>query len=193
MDSVIGRVIASLLVLGLLAGVGTLARQGMAAHRTAQTATDIRLIAHVLDTRYASVTNTQNLGYLPAADFSDLSGLWGTQAPGAATLNTTGTLVEAWGNALQIVGYADPALALNYPGVSLAANQFAVADLGTSLPRAGCQQIVQALGSSLYAVYAGQGGVFSVIGVPGSTPTPAQIAVGCAAADTELVFVFNLT
>ncbi len=193
MDSVVGRVIASLLVLGLLAGVGTLAWQGVASHRTAQTATDIRLIAHVLDTRYASVTSTQNLGYLPVADFSELSSLWGAPAPGSATLNTTGTLVEAWGNALQVVGYADPALALNYPGVALAANQFAVADLGTALPRASCQQVVQALGSSLYAVYAGQGGVFNAVGIPGSTPTPAQIAVGCGTANTELVFVFNLT
>jgi hypothetical protein len=184
MESVIGRIVATILSVVLLAGVGYLAYAGFSSNKVSKFTSQTGGLVQAVNQIYASSASFTGLSTMPAANLSQIKDMWASSAPGTATIGTAGTLIDPWGNGLQVLGGGDAGIP---SGVTVSPAQFVLVDPGTHLARSDCQAIAGALSGSAFATYVNG----SIVGSPGSPITPSAIATACNADGLPMAFVYG--
>jgi len=184
MESVIGRIVATILSVVLLAGVGYLSYAGFAGNKASRFATQNANLVQTINQIYASSSSFTKLTAMPASNMAQIKDMWASASPGSATIGTSGTLVDPWGDPLQVLGGGDQGMPT---GVTATTAQFVVSDAGTNLSQSDCQTIAGALSGSAYATYVNG----KVVGTAGAPVNPSDIAAACSAAGLPIAFVYG--
>lgn len=155
MESVIGRVLATLVTVIALAGLGYAAYNGFESNRVSRFSSGLQSLSSEVDQLYATSASTAGLMNLPAANLQQASSLWASSPPVGSVSSTT-ALVDPWGDALEIYGYGDGGVA----SAQLTPTEYEVDVESTSMTPGDWQSLMASIGPTL------AGAVFN-----GSTPT----------------------
>lgn len=184
MESIIARIVATVLTIILLGGVGYLTYAGFSNNRVSRFTSQTSNLEQVVNQTYASAASFTGLTGLPAADLSQIKDMWASATPGTATIGTSGTLVDPWGDPLQVLGGGDAGIPA---GVTVTAAQFVLIDPGANLSQSDCQSIAGNLSGIAYATYINN----VLVGTAGAPVTPVAIAAACTSPGLALAFVYG--
>lgn len=182
MESIIARIVATVLTVILLAGVGYAAYNGYENNKVSTFSSNLATVQQAINTVYANSTSFSGLATIELANLPQAQSMAGPGVANTATLGTSGTLIDSWGNQLTLVGAGDAGAP-----TGLLPNQFAVLDTGATLTPGECQDIAGALANSTVSM--------TVAGLVLAQPiTVASIAGACdsgGSAGLTMTFIFS--
>ena len=181
MDSVIGRVVATILTLILIAGVGFMAYNGFEQNKVSTMTTGISGLVQSVQHDYAEYPTFSGLSAMPVNSFSSVKNLWGSSA---GKVGTAGGLLDPWGNDITVKsGATAPAGAVN-----VTAANFVIMDAGTKFGTTECKTMAMAGGASAYeTIVSGK----MINTTPGQSINPVTAATACAGGAKSIAWVFG--
>lgn len=184
MDSIIGRMVYMVLVLIGLAGVGALAYQAFGSNKASAMTSGTQNLVTSINQVFLGVPTFTGLKDVKAVQIKTSSNMWSSNNPGAATIGTAGTLIDPWGNDLQVLGGGDNGIPA---GVTASKAQFVLHDAGTNLNTTDCVSVLNAISPLSFATYVDG----NVVGTPGSPLSAPQVLNACATDGLAIDWVFG--
>ena len=183
MDSLIGRLFATLALLLVFAFVGHLIYAAYEADRVLTFAGNLERTVRSLDSLEQGSLTTAGTGYLLNYNVPASRPLWATVPPKAgAPLWHQGALVDPWGDILLIVGAGDPGA---WSG--LAPYEYEVTIDTPTMSPGDCMALVGALAPGLSrVVFGGTTKVYTV----NASPSAQQIQAGCTQIERQAIWLF---
>ncbi len=183
MDSIIGRIIATLLTLILIAGVGYIGYQGFQGSKSTTLATGVSMLVQTVQQDYTSYPTFAGLSQMPVNSLSQVKDLWGDSS---GTIGTAGSLIDPWGDDMTVASGSN-SICSSIAGVN--SSDFCVEDAATNLGTTACKNLAMTVGSSAYTVAVGGTTVNS--GGPGTAIDPVTVATACGSTTHPIVWVFG--
>lgn len=167
MESVIGRVLATLVTIIALAGLGYAAYNGFESNRISNFSAGVLSLTQAIDQTYATSPSTTGLYSMPAANLQQASSLWAANPP-VGTIGATGAMVDPFGDSVEVFGHGDTGALVT----TTTPAQYEVDVLATAMTPSDCQSLLSSLSTSL------TGAVINGTAIAGQ-PTPTELAADC--------------
>lgn len=168
MDAISSRVLASLLVALALGLLGFVAFNAFTAGRVENFSSGLAGLTSQVQQTYSTSHSTTGLAKAAAVTFGQSRSLWASTEPSGA-LGSPGTLVDPWGDTVEVFGYKDGGLANNL----LTPDEYEVDVLATSMSPGEWQALLSEMSTSLVGVV-----------LQGTTPTTLSQTGSSAGAST---------
>ncbi len=189
MDSIIGRVIASILTLILIAGVGFAAYNAFQGNKVSTMTTGMATLVQSIQQDYASYPTFSGLSKMPISALSSVKNLWSTTSASTAEsdlVGTSGSLIDPWGDDLEVTSGATQALG----SPAATSSNIVITDAGTNLGASSCKKLAIEVGASAYETIV-DGKVVNTGGTAGTPIDPVATATDCGSGDVAISWVFG--
>ncbi|MGC9127755.1 MAG: type 4 pilus major pilin [Acidithiobacillus sp.] len=181
MDSIIGRVVATILTLILIGGVGAMAYNGFQHNRESTLSVGVSSMVQSIQGAYGNYPTFTGLENMPVTALGSVKNFWGNSS---TTVGTAGGLIDPWGNNITVASGANPPSG----SVNVTASNFVITDAGTSFDQSTCASVALAVGASaLETLIGGQ----MVNAAEGRPVDPAQAAAACNGGGKPISWVFG--
>lgn len=181
MDSIIGRVVATILTLILIAGVGFMAYNGFQQNKVSTMTAGMANLVQSVQHEYAEYPSFSGLSKMPVNALSSVKNLWGSSSD---TIGTSGGLVDPWGNPLTVASGATPPSGAQ----TVTGSNFYVTDSGASFGTGMCKTLAMSVGASAYETLVGGTMINSA---PGQSINPVQAATACNGGAKSITWIFG--
>ncbi len=181
MDSIIGRLVATILTLILIAGVGFIAYNGFQQNKVSTMTAGISSLVESIQQDYSQYPSFAGLSTMPVNSLSSVKNLWGNSA---GTVGTAGGLLDPWGNDVTVTSGATPPTG----ATNVTAANMVITDTGTSFGASECKTMAMAGGASAYETVVGGTMVNTVAG---GSINPVTAATACAGGAKAIAWVFG--
>lgn len=141
MDSILGRIIATILTLIAIGGVGMLIAQGFQGAKVSDYSQQSMSLSTDIQRLYTGYATYDNVADVPVSSMKSVSGMWASP-DGTGTIGGSGNLIDPWGNNVFVESGGDSGL----PGLN--DSVFVVNNAGTNFDEGLCTQVAKSVSSA---------------------------------------------
>lgn len=187
MDSIIGRVVATILTLILIAGVGFMAYNGFTQNKVSTMSSGVATLVQAVQHDYAEYPTFSGLSTMPVNALSSVKNLWGSTTP-TGTVGTAGGLIDPWGDAMEVYSGGSTTDTVPSAATNVTSGDFVIEDAGTDFGTSTCKTVAMSIGASAFETVVGS---TLLNGAAGQSINPTTAATACNGGNKPIYWIFG--